>query len=454
MEIVYLIFGIAIGFTLAWFVKKSQQPVVTDNTDAVAVLRNELQMATNQKSGLTSTVTFLEKEKEQLSVALQQHQQKVLELSNSLTSAQTQTKYIEARLAEQKEELNLLQQKFTKDFELVANKILEEKTQKFTDQNRQSLDVILNPLKEKIKDFEDKVQKVYDTEAAERNMLKGEIKQLMSLNQQMHVDTQNLTKALKGDTKTQGNWGEFILENILEKSGLVKDSEYKTQASITTEDGKRYQPDVLINLPDGKCLIIDSKVSLVAYERFVSSDDDAVRLLAVKEHVQSLRNHIKGLSDKNYQNLYGVKSLDFVLLFMPIEPAFALAVQNDAQLFNDAFERNIVIVSPSTLLATLRTVANIWRQEYQNKNAVDIANKAGDMYDKFVGFVDDLISLGNKMRDSQKAYESAMNKLHQGTGNLVKRSEDLKKLGAKAAKSLPPALLERADENQPNLPEA
>lgn len=454
MEIVYLIFGIAIGFTLAWFVKKSQQPVVTDNTDAVDVLRNELQMATNQKSGLTSTVTFLEKEKEQLSLALQQHQQKVLELSNSLTSAQTQTKYIEARLAEQKEELNLLQQKFTKDFELVANKILEEKTQKFTDQNRQSLDVILNPLKEKIKDFEDKVQKVYDTEAAERNMLKGEIKQLMSLNQQMHVDTQNLTKALKGDTKTQGNWGEFILKNILEKSGLVKDSEYKTQASITTEDGKRYQPDVLINLPDGKCLIIDSKVSLVAYERFVSSDDDGVRLLAVKEHVQSLRNHIKGLSDKNYQNLYGVKSLDFVLLFMPIEPAFALAVQNDAQLFNDAFERNIVIVSPSTLLATLRTVANIWRQEYQNKNAVDIANKAGDMYDKFVGFVDDLISLGNKMRDSQKAYESAMNKLHQGTGNLVKRSEDLKKLGAKASKSLPPALLERADENQPNLPEA
>jgi DNA recombination protein RmuC len=454
MEIVYLIVGMAIGFALAWFIKKSQQPLLADNTAVLDALRSELQTATNQKSGLASTVAFLEKEKEQLSLALQQHQQKVLELSNSLTSAQTQTQNIEARLAEQKDELSQLQQKFTKDFELVANKILEEKTQKFTDQNRQSLDVILNPLKEKIKDFEDKVQKVYDTEAAERNMLKGEIKQLMSLNQQMHVDTQNLTKALKGDTKTQGNWGEFILENILEKSGLVKDSEYKTQASVTTEDGKRYQPDVLINLPDGKCLIIDSKVSLVAYERFVSSDDDAVRLIAVKEHVQSLRNHIKGLSDKNYQNLYGVKSLDFVLLFMPIEPAFALAVQNDAQLFNDAFERNIVIVSPSTLLATLRTVANIWRQEYQNKNAVDIANKAGDMYDKFVGFVDDLISLGNKMRDSQKAYENAMNKLHQGTGNLVKRSEDLKKLGAKASKSLPPALLERADENQPNLPEA
>jgi DNA recombination protein RmuC len=276
-------------------------------------------------------------------------------------------------------------------------------------------------------------------------MLKGEIKQLMSLNQLMHQDAQNLTKALKGDAKMQGNWGEFILESILEKSGLVKDREYIAQASISTEDGKRFQPDILINLPDGKCLVIDSKVSLVAYERYVSADDEMVKALSLKEHLQSVRSHIKGLSDKNYQNLYGAKSLDFVLLFVPIESAFALSVQNDAQLFNDAFERNIVIVSPSTLLATLRTVANIWRQENQNKNAIDIANKAGDMYDKFVGFVDDLIGLGNKMRDSQKAYEAAMNKLHQGTGNLVKRSEDLKKLGAKATKAIPQTLIDRSE---------
>lgn len=453
MELVYLLVGLGIGFALAWFVKKAQHPQVHDEA-AIEELRKQLQVAGNENSGLQSAIRFLEAEKATLLQSVEQSRAQVLELSAQLTAAQTDNKNLGTRLVEQKEELAQLQQKFTKDFELVANKILEEKSQKFTDQNRQSLEVILTPLKDRIKDFEDKVQKVYDTEAAERNMLKGEIKQLMSLNQQMHTDTQNLTKALKGDTKAQGNWGEFILESILEKSGLVKDREYKTQASVTTDDGKRFQPDVLINLPDGKCLIIDSKVSLVAYERMVSAEDEVTKALAVKEHIQSIRNHIKGLSDKNYQHLYGVKSLDFVLLFMPIEPAFAAAIQNDNQLFNDAFERNIVVVSPSTLLATLRTVANIWRQEYQNKNAIDIAHKAGDMYDKFVGFVDDLIALGNKMRDAQKAYEGAMNKLHQGSGNLVKRSEDLKKLGAKAAKSLPPSLVDRATENALNLPEA
>ena len=445
MEFAYLLVGLLVGFALAWFMRKAQQPVGGDMAELERV-RQDMMAAENQKSALTSSLQFMEREKNELVQAIEREREHVLSLTNKLATSDTNNKNLQTRLEEQREELQQLQQRLTKDFELVANKILEEKTQKFTDQNRQSLDTILTPLKEKIKDFEDKVQKVYDTEAAERNMLKGEIKQLMSLNQQMHQDAQNLTKALKGDTKTQGNWGEFILESILEKSGLVKDREYITQASVTTEDGKRFQPDVLINLPDGKCLIIDSKVSLVAYERFVSSDDEATKLVAAKEHIQSIRAHIKGLSDKNYQNLYGVKSLDFVLLFMPIESAFALAIQNDSQLFNDAFERNIVIVSPSTLLATLRTVANIWRQEYQNKNAIDIANKAGDMYDKFVGFVDDLIALGNKMRDSQKAYESAMNKLHQGTGNLVKRSEDLKKLGAKAAKSLPTALIERAED--------
>lgn len=449
MELVYLLAGLITGFALAWFIKKSHG---TPNQSELVTLRDQLQQTGNEKSALSSTVHIFEKENQSLQTALKEERQKVLTISNELTSAQTNNKNLEARLSEQKQELTELQARFTKDFELVANRLLEEKSQKFTDQNRQSLDVILTPLKERIKDFEEKVQKVYDAEAAERNMLKGEIKQLMSINQQMHVDAQNLTRALKGDTKTQGNWGEFILESILEKSGLIKDREYKTQASIVTEEGKRFQPDVLINLPDGKCIVIDSKVSLVAYEKFISGDDDAVRAIAAKEHLQSFRSHIKGLSEKNYQNLYGVKSLDFVLLFVPIEPAFALAVQHDTQLFNDAFERNIVIVSPSTLLATLRTVANIWRQENQNKNAIDIANKAGDMYDKFVGFVDDLITLGSKMRDSQKAYEGAMNKLSTGAGNLVKRSEDLKKLGAKASKSLRQDLLDKADDESNQLP--
>jgi DNA recombination protein RmuC len=444
MEIVFLLIGLVVGALVGFLLKKGQQTGVIDNEEMV-LLRKQLMETSNEMSAVTRSNQMLQSDKNDLSAKLNDSHAHVLKLNNELTAAMSAEKNIEQRLAEQKGEMEQLNQRFKVEFENLAAKILEEKSQKFTEQNKQSLDTILNPLKEKIKDFEGKVQKVYDTEAAERNMLKGEIKQLMSLNQLMHQDAQNLTKALKGDAKMQGNWGEFILESILEKSGLVKDREYIAQASISTEDGKRFQPDILINLPDGKCLVIDSKVSLVAYERYVSADDEMVKALSLKEHLQSVRSHIKGLSDKNYQNLYGAKSLDFVLLFVPIESAFALSVQNDAQLFNDAFERNIVIVSPSTLLATLRTVANIWRQENQNKNAIDIANKAGDMYDKFVGFVDDLIGLGNKMRDSQKAYEAAMNKLHQGTGNLVKRSEDLKKLGAKATKAIPQTLIDRSE---------
>jgi DNA recombination protein RmuC len=436
--LVFLLIVIAAGFTFF---------IVQQNSSTKIKLAEQLAMrAENEKMQLQAVVADLQTQLLKLENNLSGERNHALQKTAELAKVLANNENLQQRLIEQKQELEHLQQKLKTEFENLATKILDEKSQKFADQNKTNLDIILNPLKERIKDFEEKVQKVYDTEAAERNVLKGEIKQLIILNQQMHIDAQKLTKALKGDTKTQGNWGEFILENILEKSGLVKDREYLIQASVTTDDGKRFQPDVVINLPDGKCLVIDSKVSLVAYERATSADDDSIRLLAIKEHVQSFKSHIKNLSDKNYQNLYGVKSLDFVLLFVPIEPAFAMAVQNDAQLFNDAFERNIVLVSPSTLLATLRTVANIWRQEQQSKNAIEIANRAGDMYDKFVGFVDDLISLGNKMRDSQKAYEGAMNKLHQGSGNLVKRSEDLKKLGAKATKALPVQLIERASD--------
>ena len=444
MEIVFLVLGIIIGVVIGVFFQKTKSPHSAIIDNEINDWRTKFIHASNEVSALTNAESMLRSDVEFFKTEISTKQDQIIKLNNELTSALNSTKNIEQRLLEQKSEVEKLNQRFKEEFENLAAKILEEKTQKFTEQNKQSLDGILTPLRERIKDFEDKVQKVYDTEAAERNMLKGEIKQLMGLNQQMHLDTQNLTKALKGDNKTQGNWGEFILESILEKSGLVKDREYKTQESISTSDGKRFQPDVVINLPDGKCLVVDSKVSLVAYERYVSNDDDQLKNLALKEHGQSFKSHIKGLSEKNYQNLYGVKSLDFVLLFVPIESAFAAAVQFDNQIFNDAFERNIVIVSPSTLLATLRTVANIWRQESQSKNAVEIASRAGDMYDKFVGFVEDLILLGNKLRDSQKAYEGAMNKLHQGSGNLVKRSEELKKLGAKATKSLPIILLDRA----------
>lgn len=444
MDIVYLLIGIAIGFALAWFIKKSQQQGSSAPAEELIQLRTQLGEESNLRSGLQSQNEYIKQENESLKGELKQNQTELLKLNNEISTAREESKNLLSRMSEQKQELSQLKEQFTKEFENLANKIFEEKTQKFADQNKTNLSEILTPLGEKIKDFEKKVNDVYVNESKDRASLKEQLNMLQSLNQQMSKEAQNLTKALKGETKTQGNWGEFILESVLEKSGLVKDREYSIQQSFTTEEGKRYQPDVIINLPEGKTLIVDSKVSLVAYEKFWSSEDEVEKTQALKEHLQSLRNHIKGLSDKNYQNLYEVKSLDFVILFVPIEPAFALAMQADPALFNEAFDKNIVIVSPSTLLVTLKTVASIWRFEYQNRNAVDIAKKAGDLHDKFVGFVDDLISLGNKMRDSQKAYEGAMNKLSTGAGNIVKRTDELRKLGAKASKSLPQPLLDRA----------
>ncbi len=444
MDIVYLLIGIAIGFALAWFIKKSQQQGSSAPAEELIQLRTQLSEESNLRSGLQSQNEYIKQENEGLKGELKQNQTELLKLNNELSTTREESKNLLSRMSEQKQELTQLKEQFTKEFENLANKIFEEKTQKFTDQNKTNLSEILTPLGEKIKDFEKKVNDVYVNESKDRASLKEQLNLLQSLNQQMSKETQNLTKALKGETKTQGNWGEFILESVLEKSGLVKDREYSIQQSFTTEEGKRYQPDVIINLPEGKTLIVDSKVSLVAYEKFWSSEEETEKTIALKEHLQSLRNHIKGLSDKNYQNLYEVKSLDFVILFVPIEPAFALAMQADPALFNEAFDKNIVIVSPSTLLVTLKTVASIWRFEYQNRNAIDIAKKAGDLHDKFVGFVDDLIGLGNKMRDSQKAYEGAMNKLSTGAGNIVKRTDELRKLGAKASKSLPQTLLDRA----------
>ncbi|MGL6021831.1 MAG: DNA recombination protein RmuC [Chitinophagaceae bacterium] len=375
----------------------------------------------------------------------EQQKQDILKLEKENAILQTQNSNLEQRLKEQKEELSQLQEKLTKDFQLIAHKVLEENSNKFSQQHKTSLDIIISPLKEKIKSFEEKVQHVYESESAQRNILKGEIKQLMELNQQMSSETQNLTNALKGNVKTQGNWGEFILEKLLEKSGLVKDREYQTQVSMSTEEGKKCQPDVLIYLPEDKCLVIDAKTSLIAYNEFVSSENEIQKEVALKAHLQSIKNHVKELSNKNYQQLYEIKTLDFVLLFMPIEPAFSLAMQYDNTLFNDAFDKNIIIVSPSTLLATLRTIANIWRQEYQNKNAIEIATKAGNLYDKFVGFLGDLEKVGNKMNEAHNAYKDAMNKGLSGTGNIVKKMEDLKKLGVTAGKAIPSKYIDRAE---------
>jgi DNA recombination protein RmuC len=349
---------------------------------------------------------------------------------------------------EQEQHLLSIQQKFKLEFENMANKILEEKTARFTETNRTNLDLILNPLKENIKAFEQKVEKVYKDESDERNMLKGVISQLMVQSKQIQEEASNLTKALKGDNKKQGNWGEIILEKVLERSGLVKDREYRVQTSLNHAEGSRLQPDVLIDLPDGKHIVIDSKVSLVAYERFVCADTEEERATQLKLHIASIKGHIQNLSGKNYHDLYQINSPDFVLLFIPIESSFGLAVQEDAELFNYAWDRKVVIVSPSTLLATLRTIASIWKQERQNRNVLEIARLSGSMYDKFVGFLSDMESIGKNIRQSQDSYDKALNKLSSGAGNLSSTAEKIKKLGAKTNKQIDGKFLDPAFEEE------
>ena len=361
---------------------------------------------------------------------------------NRMAKAEEAFKAQRERLTEQERSIQEIQQKFQLEFQNIANKLLDEKSQKFVETNKTHLDILLNPLKENIKAFEEKVDKVYNMEAAERNTLRGVISQLMELNKLISNEAQNLTKALKGDSKKQGNWGEVILERVLERSGLVRDREYRMQASLISADGSRLQPDVIIDLPDEKHLIIDSKVSLVAYERLVNAESEDDRKLFSKAHVESIRNHVNGLSAKNYHDLYQINSPDFVLLFIPIESSFSFAVQLDAELFSDAWEKRVVIVSPSTLLATLRTISSIWKQERQNRNVLEIARLSGAMYDKFVGFVGDMENIGKNIKQSQAAYDSAINKLTEGNGNLTKTAEKIKGLGAKANKQLDQKFIE------------
>ena len=354
------------------------------------------------------------------------------------------------RNKEQKEEVEKLQEKFTKEFENLANKILEEKSTKFTEQNKENMKNILTPLQDKIHLFEKKVEDTHKESIDYHAALRQQILGLREMNIQMSKETINLTKALKGDSKMQGNWGELVLERVLEKSGLEKGREYEVQQAFTTEDGNRVFPDVVINLPDGKKMIVDSKVSLTAYEKYINEEDDDVKIGFLKEHVNSIKRHVEQLGNKNYHDLYQIESPDFVLLFIPIEPAFAMALNEDTSLYNKAFEKNIVIVTPATLLATLRTIDSMWTNQKQQENALEIARQAGALYDKFEGFVGDLIKIGKKIDESKIEYSGAMNKLVEGKGNLIVSVEKLKKMGAKAKKALPESILNRAekDENQ------
>lgn len=347
--------------------------------------------------------------------------------------------------SEQKEETNKLQEKFTKEFENLAHKILEQNSSKFTEQNQKNIKQILSPLQEKIQRFEKKVEDTQKENISIHSALKEQLLHLQHQNIKITQEAENLTKALKGDSKMQGNWGELVLERVLEKSGLEKDREYTVQQSFQREDGSRVLPDVVINLPDGKKMIVDSKVSLTDYERYVNAEEE-LKPKHLKDHVNSLRRHVAQLSAKKYEDLYDMESPDFVLLFVPIEPAFAVAINQDNSLYNKAFEQNIVIVTPATLLATLRTIDSMWNNEKQQRNAIEIARQAGALYDKFEGFVSDLSKLGKKMDDAKSEYRGAMNKLTEGRGNIITSIEKLKSMGAKAKKSIPEKLLKKAEE--------
>jgi DNA recombination protein RmuC len=369
------------------------------------------------------------------------HQQelmtKVAELTMQLESERLQS-------GEKIELLNEAKAQLVDQFKALANDILEEKSRRFTEQNQSNIDHILSPLKVKLQEFQGKVEEVYIQEGKERSALSEQVKQLMQLNKQLSQDAHNLTTALKGQSKTQGNWGELILERVLENSGLTKGEHYETQVSHTREDGTRAQPDVIINLPEGKHLVIDAKVSIVAYNDYANSESDLAKDNALKRHLESIRAHIKGLSGKNYQELYQLKSLDFVIMFVPVEPAFMLAISQDANIWQDAWSKNVLLVSPSTLLFVVRTVSHLWRQEQQTRNAQDIAKRGGELYDKLVGFVDDFEKLGDRLKQAQKSYDDAFGKFANGRGNVIRQAEMLKNMGVNPSKSLPANIVELA----------
>lgn len=362
-----------------------------------------------------------------------------------LTKREVDHDHLLERHKEHKSEVEQLQTKFTKEFENLANRILDEKSHKFTEQNKSNIDQLLSPLQQKILHFEKKVEDTHKESIDYHAALRQQILGLRDMNEQMSRETLNLTKALKGDSKVQGNWGELVLERVLEKSGLEKGREYDVQKSLINADGQRILPDVIIHLPDGKKMIIDSKVSLTAYEKCVNEDDAQLKMAYLKEHLNSIKRHVEQLGEKNYHDLYQTESPDFVLLFIPIESAFAMALNEDATMYNRAFEKNIIIVTPSTLLATLRTIDSMWSNQKQQEHAYEIARQAGALYDKFEGFVNDLLKVGKRIDDSKSDYEAAMNKLTDGKGNLVHSVERLKKMGAKAKKQLPENILKRAD---------
>lgn len=474
MEMIYILLSLLIGGLIGFVIAKKisglqAEKDLASGNEQINLLQKEIEYQKNNAKENIARLeqSLLDSKKEQerlienakrdLSELRHQKEEQLAELSKekevlavSLERANAKTEELATDLRENKAEIEKLQEKFTKEFENLANKILEEKSKTFSDQNQKNINDILKPLQEKIQSFEKKVEDT-NKESIDRNSgLRQQIESLKDLNNRMSKDAENLTKALKGDSKTQGNWGEMILERVLEKSGLEKGREYELEKSFDTdiESKTRLRPDVIINLPDNRKMIVDSKVTLTAYEKLVSSNDELEKNQYIKEHLLSLNRHIEQLSAKKYSELYQIESPDFVLMFIPIEPAFALALEQDGELYNKAFAKNIVIVTPSTLLATLRTIESMWKNEKQQRNALEIATQATRLYEQFVSLTEELIKLGKQLKTVEGTYDTTMKKLT-GRGNLIVKVENLKKLGIKTnSKEFNQKLLERANEEE------
>lgn len=421
-----------------------------------ALWRDQLDESRDERAQLAERVArqaeqlaALQNEKENLAASRDQLMAAQQRLSNQVAELTTTLESERAQNGEKIELLKNAEEQLSNRFKALASEILEDKTKRFTEQNQTNLNQLLEPLKVKITEFQGKVHEVYVQEGKDRSALAEQVKQLMALNNQLSKDAHNLTSALKGQAKAQGNWGELILERVLEASGLRRGHEYDVQESHTRSDGTRAQPDVVVHLPEGRQLIVDAKVSLTAYEEHANAGTDHQRDVALKRHLDSVRNHIRELSEKNYQQLYGLQSLDFVLMFIPVEPAFMLAISHDSDLWQDAWKKNVLLVSPSTLLFVVRTVAHLWRQEQQNRNAQDIASRGAELYDKLVGFVEDLDKLGERLNQAKDVYDKAYGKFTAGRGNVIRQAEMLKGLGVKPAKQLSQKLIDAALDEPP-----
>ena len=433
MEIAFILIGLVIGGVASWLIASYK-------------FKAEIQQAASAGEAERQRFESAQVQMDSLKTELDEERENALELNRRLATSQSDYRHMEEKLAEQKQELEQIREKFTSEFKNLANEILEEKSKKFTDQNKTSLNELLSPLKERIERFEQKVERTSKESVQWNSALKEQLNHLKELNQQVTKEAENLTKALKGDSKRQGNWGEMQLEAILDKAGLEKDIHYYKEQNYKNEEGRNQRLDYIIRLPDDKFLVLDSKVSLTAYSEYFEADEENGQQKALKRHMDSVYAHIKTLGEKNYQNLYDINQPDYIMMFVANEPALSVALREDQALYEKALDKNIVLVSTSTLLATLRTISYIWKQDLQNKNALEIARQAGALYDKFTSFTDDLVKVGKHLEQTQGSYKEAVKKLYDGKDNLIRKTERLRELGAKTSKQMDQRLLDRAEE--------